>query len=400
MLELPCLTLTRGANTMNLRDYYDKIDELPDEIWVEILFRMPIKDILHAVKINQKFAALARNDALWAKLFKKHFGVDIIGTNHFEKFILHRQVEDILIIALGPNRAGNVQLIMETMKRLEHFANYRAHVNDNNWLNYLLGKCSLVCSLFIPSEEEKLDAQVDGTELLLEAANLQNPLAMITLGTFSSASLSAEQRYAWLLDAEDNLCVEGLYQLFMYYSAAMPISGFHALPKFFAFLTQSAEAGDARGMLELARRLLLPADAPEYIPATKDEWKSFNLQHSMFYKLHQTQPSRPEIFNFLARLNKFADRGVGKAAQELAVHYGSDPVLGIGTNSITAKNYKALAKILGEEAKLARRSKARFFAQQAVLGGSKEAKTLLDSLDLEDESNAIRNDNYVLNKSN
>ena len=68
-----------------------KLSILPEELYEEILIKLPINDILNMQRTSKEWNEIIRNDRLWSRLYERDYK-EKIKDNCYEKYILKSQL--------------------------------------------------------------------------------------------------------------------------------------------------------------------------------------------------------------------------------------------------------------------------------------------------------------------
>lgn len=68
-----------------------KLSILPEELYEEILLKLPINDILNMQRISKEWNKIIKNDSLWRRLYERDYK-EKIKDNCYEKYILKSEL--------------------------------------------------------------------------------------------------------------------------------------------------------------------------------------------------------------------------------------------------------------------------------------------------------------------
>lgn len=375
----------------------------------EILSHLKLKDLVNTQLICKKFGEISRNEQLWNKLFKKHFYVDITGSNSMQRFIFHyscmRAIEYRIPDfkpAISANSSVKLQneefqkyhqaaekvkkdFVTSTYKKLCAFIDNDKLKQDIYSTTYLQGQFLLTHYAYFKDSQH---AVKHGKKLIFKAAENGHPAAMLDLlrSDLSLNEFTEEQKNNWINKLYEYKLPDISFRLAIYYQEIYHLNkknlGFYK--NYFELLIQAAKQGQAQAAYELARCYLTHYEVENSIPFDDSEWECFALciELSEFF---QQQEAINDFKEKLNRLERFTKQGIANAASLLVAIYQNGNDLGIQANRQLATYYRRLAPKLWHASIPARKERAIYWLEQAAEEGVIEAQALLKKIKETDE---------------
>lgn len=247
-------------------------DTIPDEMFGHIFSFENLSTLVKIKHVCKTFNRIvSQNQLLWKNLFKKHFYLDIPGTNLMEKFMVHYVCEQVLAhktpalhIALNileDEWEKKEPILKKAFEVLSAFKGSDLCAStDLIWVNYLLGN---FYQIGYGSPEK-------GLELLNSVAAQGNALAMYSLYQLLFPQ-NSKQAIKWLKLSHTHGCQIATYELADHYQ-----HGWHVkedMLKYFELLFQLAKNDHAGAALSLVYLYLNSPYCRAYIPFGDIEWE-------------------------------------------------------------------------------------------------------------------------------
>lgn len=358
----------------------DTVDQaLPEELVIYILCLFTFRELFppkcmeeligSPFLVCKGFQRLVNNDVLWGNIFEQTHGVRITGIGQFTFFKICYQYLQHLEVqhsAIFPGKQAKFEDLHTSV------CLYDNDVKHTPWTSFSLGVFNANPVALMQLRGDFIEGIAQSRALLLTSADVHhNPFAMLRL---AEEYLEPRLKLQWLEKAAASDCVEAKYQ------AALQYFDLSMMREYFVLLLQAATRGHAAAANRLTYCYIAKLDEQEYIPLCQEEWEVLAIMCRHTLRSGSEIDANAEVVKEdKSKVITYTLQNIPLAAWYYAKLYESGDVLfKITANSARQAHYSKIAKEAFSLVAAARKERARYWLEEAVKGGNKDAFELVN----------------------